>query len=143
MIASTVTAHDCGAQSSEESSTAIEFVFKVTGNRFTLSEKQTGRVVAEDQVALSKQELTKDNLGSLALDYTLHCMKIGRIASDSGFVIKNHRIGKNGDYTATILRLPASLVRKMQELEEKYKDDPTQKAEELIKLFKSYGINPE
>jgi hypothetical protein len=113
VIASTVTSHDCGAQSSEESSTATEFVFKVTGNRFTLSEERTGRVVAEDQVALSKQELTKNNLGSLALDYTQHCMKIGRIASDSGFVIKNDSIGKNGDYTATILRFRTSARRRM------------------------------
>src|SRR5206468_3120732 len=34
------------------------------------------------------------------------------------------------------------LSPKMQELKEKYKDDPTRMNQELMKLYKQYGINP-
>jgi YidC/Oxa1 family membrane protein insertase len=36
----------------------------------------------------------------------------------------------------------ALLTPKMQELKEKYKDDPTRMNQELMKLYKQYGINP-
>lgn len=36
----------------------------------------------------------------------------------------------------------AALSPKMQELREKYKDDPTRMNQELMKLYKEYGINP-
>jgi YidC/Oxa1 family membrane protein insertase len=36
----------------------------------------------------------------------------------------------------------ALLAPKMQELKEKYKDDPTRMNQELMKLYKQYGINP-
>src|SRR5262245_65491206 len=36
----------------------------------------------------------------------------------------------------------ALLSPKMQELRDKYKDDPTRMNQELMKLYKQYGINP-
>jgi len=39
-------------------------------------------------------------------------------------------------------RQMAALSPKMQELKEKYKDDPTKMNQELMKLYKEYGINP-
>lgn len=40
------------------------------------------------------------------------------------------------------MRRMAALSPKMTELREKYKDDPTKMNEELMKLYKDYGINP-
>jgi YidC/Oxa1 family membrane protein insertase len=40
------------------------------------------------------------------------------------------------------MRQMAALNPKMQELREKYKDDPTRMNQELMKLYKQYGINP-
>src|SRR6267143_788217 len=40
------------------------------------------------------------------------------------------------------MRQMAALSPKMQELREKYKDDPTRMNQELMKLYKQYGINP-
>jgi YidC/Oxa1 family membrane protein insertase len=40
------------------------------------------------------------------------------------------------------MRQMAALSPKMQELKEKYKDDPTRMNQELMKLYKQYGINP-
>ena len=40
------------------------------------------------------------------------------------------------------MRQMAVLSPKMQELREKYKDDPTQMNQEVMKLYKQYGINP-
>jgi YidC/Oxa1 family membrane protein insertase len=39
-------------------------------------------------------------------------------------------------------RQMAALSPKMQELREKYKDDPTRMNQELMKMYKEYGINP-
>src|SRR5437870_2190202 len=40
------------------------------------------------------------------------------------------------------MRQMAALSPKMQELREKYKDDPTRVNQEMMKLYKQYGINP-
>src|SRR5260370_39100503 len=40
------------------------------------------------------------------------------------------------------MRQMAALAPKMQELREKYKDDPTRMNQEELKLYKQYGINP-
>jgi YidC/Oxa1 family membrane protein insertase len=40
------------------------------------------------------------------------------------------------------MRQMAALGPKMQELREKYKDDPTRMNQEVMKLYKQYGINP-
>jgi len=40
------------------------------------------------------------------------------------------------------MRQMAVLAPKMQELKEKYKDDPTRMNQEVMKLYKQYGINP-
>src|SRR6266496_3498370 len=40
------------------------------------------------------------------------------------------------------MRQIAALSPKMQELKEKYKDDPTRMNQEVMKLYKQYGINP-
>src|SRR2546425_628993 len=40
------------------------------------------------------------------------------------------------------MRQMAALSPKMQELKEKYKDDPTRMNQEAMKLYKQYGINP-
>jgi len=40
------------------------------------------------------------------------------------------------------MRKTAVLGPKMQELREKYKDDPTRMNQEVMKLYKQYGINP-
>ena len=40
------------------------------------------------------------------------------------------------------MRQMAALSPKMQELREKYKDDPTRMSQEVMKLYKQYGINP-
>ena len=40
------------------------------------------------------------------------------------------------------MRKTAALGPKMQELREKYKDDPTRMNQEVMKLYKEYGINP-
>ena len=40
------------------------------------------------------------------------------------------------------MRRMAALSPKMQELREKYKDDPTQMNAEVMKLYKEYGVNP-
>jgi len=40
------------------------------------------------------------------------------------------------------MRQTAALGPKMQELREKYKDDPTRMNQEVMKLYKEYGINP-
>src|SRR5437773_3460493 len=40
------------------------------------------------------------------------------------------------------MRKTALLAPKMQELREKYKDDPTRMNQEVMKLYKEYGINP-
>ncbi|PYL08864.1 MAG: hypothetical protein DME33_06135 [Verrucomicrobia bacterium] len=40
------------------------------------------------------------------------------------------------------MRKTAVLAPKMQELREKYKDDPTRMNQEVMKLYKQYGINP-
>ncbi len=40
------------------------------------------------------------------------------------------------------MRQTAALSPKMQELREKYKDDPTKMNQEVMKLYKQYGINP-
>jgi YidC/Oxa1 family membrane protein insertase len=40
------------------------------------------------------------------------------------------------------MRQMAALGPKMQELREKYKDDPTRMNQEVMKLYKEYGINP-
>jgi YidC/Oxa1 family membrane protein insertase len=40
------------------------------------------------------------------------------------------------------MRQTALLAPRMQELREKYKDDPTRMNQEVMKLYKQYGINP-
>src|SRR5207249_6678147 len=40
------------------------------------------------------------------------------------------------------MRKTALLAPKMQELREKYKDDPTRMNQKVMKLYKQYGINP-
>jgi YidC/Oxa1 family membrane protein insertase len=40
------------------------------------------------------------------------------------------------------MRQMAALAPKMQELRDKYKDDPTRMNQEVMKLYKQYGINP-
>ena len=40
------------------------------------------------------------------------------------------------------MRRMAALAPKMQELREKYKDDPTRMNAEVMKLYKDYGVNP-
>src|SRR4029079_11230587 len=40
------------------------------------------------------------------------------------------------------MRKMSLLAPKMQELKEKYKDDPTRMNQEVMKLYKQYGINP-
>jgi YidC/Oxa1 family membrane protein insertase len=40
------------------------------------------------------------------------------------------------------MRRMAALSPKMQEIKEKYKDDPTRMNQEVMKLYKEYGINP-
>lgn len=40
------------------------------------------------------------------------------------------------------MRKMAALSPKMQELREKYKDDPTKMNQEVMKLYKQYGVNP-
>jgi YidC/Oxa1 family membrane protein insertase len=40
------------------------------------------------------------------------------------------------------MRQMAALSPRMQELKEKYKDDPTRMNQEVMKLYKQYGINP-
>ena len=40
------------------------------------------------------------------------------------------------------MRQMAALSPKMQELKDKYKDDPTRMNQEVMKLYKQYGINP-
>jgi YidC/Oxa1 family membrane protein insertase len=40
------------------------------------------------------------------------------------------------------MRQTAALAPKIQELREKYKDDPTKMNQEVMKLYKQYGINP-
>ena len=40
------------------------------------------------------------------------------------------------------MRKTALLGPKMQELREKYKDDPTRMNQEVMKMYKQYGINP-
>jgi YidC/Oxa1 family membrane protein insertase len=40
------------------------------------------------------------------------------------------------------MRQTSALAPKMQELREKYKDDPTRMNQEVMKLYKEYGINP-
>jgi YidC/Oxa1 family membrane protein insertase len=40
------------------------------------------------------------------------------------------------------MRQMAALSPKMQELKEKYKDDPTKMNQEVMKMYKQYGINP-
>ncbi len=40
------------------------------------------------------------------------------------------------------MKQTAALAPKMQELKEKYKDDPTRMNQEVMKLYKQYGINP-
>ncbi len=40
------------------------------------------------------------------------------------------------------MRRMAALAPKMQELKEKHKDDPTRMNQEVMKLYKDYGINP-
>src|SRR5437879_8893175 len=40
------------------------------------------------------------------------------------------------------MRQMSALSPKMQELREKYKDDPTRMNQEVMKLYKDYGINP-
>ncbi len=40
------------------------------------------------------------------------------------------------------MRQTAALGPKMQELKEKYKDDPTRMNQEVMKMYKEYGINP-
>ena len=40
------------------------------------------------------------------------------------------------------MRRMSALSPKMQELRDKYKDDPTRMNQEVMKLYKDYGINP-
>jgi YidC/Oxa1 family membrane protein insertase len=40
------------------------------------------------------------------------------------------------------MRKMSALAPKMQELKEKYKDDPTKMNQEVMKLYKEYGVNP-
>src|SRR5256714_788125 len=40
------------------------------------------------------------------------------------------------------MRKMSALAPKMQELKEKYKDDPTRMNQEVMKLYKEYGVNP-
>ena len=40
------------------------------------------------------------------------------------------------------MRHMSALAPKMQELQEKYKDDPTRMKQEMMKLYKEYGVNP-
>src|SRR5438874_8858041 len=40
------------------------------------------------------------------------------------------------------MRQMSALSPKIQELREKYKDDPTRMNQEVMKLYKEYGINP-
>ncbi len=40
------------------------------------------------------------------------------------------------------MKQTAALAPKMQEMKEKYKDDPTRMNQEVMKLYKQYGINP-
>src|SRR5205814_4525963 len=40
------------------------------------------------------------------------------------------------------MRKMSALAPKMQELKEKYKDDPTRMNQELMKLYKEHGVNP-
>ena len=40
------------------------------------------------------------------------------------------------------MRKMSALAPKMQELKEKYKDDPTRMNQEVMKLYKEHGVNP-
>jgi hypothetical protein len=96
------------AQPTGEPSKATEFTFTVDISRkVTLIEKKTREIIAEDVPPLPK-DMTKDYLRHLALDYTMFSMKIGRIASNSAFVIKDDTMAKDGSYSATILRVDAA-----------------------------------
>lgn len=77
----------------------------------TLVEKKTREIIAEDMPPPLPKDMTKDYLRHLALDYTMFCMKIGRIASNSAFVIKDDTMAKDGSYSATILRIDAASLR--------------------------------
>jgi hypothetical protein len=99
------------AQPTGEPSKATEFTFTVDVNRkVTLVEKKTREIIAEDTPPLPK-DMTKDYLRHLALDYTTFSMKIGRIASNSAFVIKDDTMAKDGSYSAAILRTDAASLR--------------------------------
>jgi hypothetical protein len=96
------------AQPTGEPSQATEFTFTVDVKRkVTLIEKKTREIIAEDTPPLPKN-MTKDYLRHLALDYTMFSMKIGRIASNSAFVIKDDTMTKDRSYSATILRIDAA-----------------------------------
>jgi hypothetical protein len=99
------------AQPAGQPSKATEFTFTVDVNKkLTLIEKKTREIIAEDTPPLPKN-MTKDYLRHLALDYAMFSMKIGRIASNSAFVIKDDTMAKDGSYSAAILRIDAASVR--------------------------------
>jgi hypothetical protein len=99
------------AEPTGEPSKATEFTFTVDVNRkVTLIEKKTRDIIAEDMPPLPK-DMTKDYLRHLALDYTMFSMKIGRIVSNSAFVIKDDTMAKDGSYSAVILRIDATSPR--------------------------------
>ena len=71
---------------------------------------------------------------------------IGLYAPELGRTVSRYKIdggdlGKVLELIAAMRRMSA-LSPKIQELREKYKDDPTRMNSEVMKLYKEYGINP-
>ncbi|PYJ51339.1 MAG: hypothetical protein DME87_03705, partial [Verrucomicrobia bacterium] len=73
-------------------------------------------------------------LHSWLLDYGLAILALTTIIKLTLWPIQN-RANRS-------MRQMAALSPKMQELKEKYKDDPTRMNQEVMKLYKQYGINP-
>src|SRR5438552_8076182 len=73
-------------------------------------------------------------LHSWLLDYRLAILALTTIIKLTLWPIQN-RANRS-------MRQMAALSPKMQELKEKYKDDPTRMNQEVMKLYKQYGINP-
>ena len=57
------------------------------------------------------------------------------------FIVRGALWPVQGKATSSMKRMQA-LQPKMQELKDKYKDDPTKMNTELMKLYKDYGVNP-
>ena len=99
-----------------------------------LRDQYVVRQVIDRRFYRRKYDAARTLLNSWLRDYGLAILALTTIIKLTLWPIQNK--------ANRSMRQMAALSPKMQELREKYKDDPTRMNQEVMKLYKQYGINP-